>query len=515
MLFGINEKIFHREKVMRKSLTIVVVTILGVVLSLSFVSCNPDTSNNGGVGSESTGSGSDFGSFNDDPASVETRQEILNAKIPPIPDTHYDSGVFFTNGYFLDDDPNYQKASNYYLVLNNGAFSLYIFVSEDEEVTEEENYDYIHNDYDYATETSTKKYYKCVDSRFDRIDGTYEISSDGFKSSDGFNDYDRMRLYRDGEADPFIDDKFFYFGSDVHLSGDYFVKFCDGTTVELANKDSIVGTWAVDKGGNMKEYLVFSKDGWLQKYTVMDESFSVENLRYEVSNGLLTIENTKTEEKHPLVIVDGKYLFKDIGYDKYHDSYVKISNSALPLKNPKTNPLSNKNPSYTAPVVTSKIEGTYCDIECKEDYDYVDFLPNGKALLVGEEGFDEGTYTKDSDGIFFVKIGEKDCRIGSIDLEHKISDEHISKANNINEILGSWFFKGEDSDGKVTQELKISNDSLDGCEVRATSYQIAKFPQYSFSDSILFITSSIYGTRSLPIFMCGEYLVFGEIAFSR
>lgn len=509
------EIINYREKIMKRSISMIVLAILCLVLPLCFISCNPDSSNNGGS-SVVPGSESFPDSYEDDTTTEKTREEILNTEIPTLSVSKQLSGVFYSySGYLFENDPLYQNVDidGVYMLLNNGNFTM--FLSEEDMIE-------VSKDDDFDRPSGDGKYYKYVNPRLERIEGRYELNSTD----------NTIKLYRSGEVNAWVDTSYSINSNneniELYFSSMWFRKLCDAKTLEPAEKATIVGTWG-EIDDNDRDYYVYSREGWMQQYSSYDKGLSVGNSTFSLSNGIL-LQSGSTEGR-ALLIADGKYLIRD----SYSSLLTKISSTAVELKDATENPLTNKNPSYRKPTVTSKDEGTY-DVHLfgdKGNYVYyeirfVDILSSGNALFVDENSnFISGTYSKDSAGNFTFKIGDVELSISSgdaIDLEHKISDEHITKINSYDEIKGSWYFREEIDDGiegicearlndrestMIIYVPKIIGNSYYG-------YYIQRQEPFRIVNSNIVFTDEDGHKHYSAIFKCGSYLVMnGYMPFSR
>lgn len=511
----------YREKIMKRRISMIVLAILCLVLSLCFISCNPDSSNNGGS-SVVPGSESFPDSYEDDAVTEKTREEILNTEIPSLSVSKQLSGVFYSySGYLFENDPLYQNVyiDDVYMLLNNGNFTM--FLSEEDMIE-------VSKDDDFDRPSGDGKYYKYVNPRLERIEGRYELNSAD----------NTIKLYRSGEVNAWVDTSY-SINSDnenieLYFSSMWFRKLCDAKTLEPAEKATIVGTWG-EIDDNDRDYYVYSREGWMQQYSSYDKDLSVLNGTFSLSNGIL-LQSSSTEGR-AMLIVDGKYLIRD----SYSSLLTKISSTAVELKDATENPLTNKNPSYRKPTVTSKDEGTY-DVHLRGDstdadgsyvrgysFNYVDILQNGRAIFVDNDGeYVEGTYTKDSAGNFTFNIGdvvlnmsEKDGE--AIDLEHKISDEHITKISSYDEIKGSWYFRESynDTEGICEARLNDRESTMIAYIPKKTGnsyygYYIQRQDPFRIENSNIVFTDDDGYKHYSAIFKCGSYLVMsGYLPFSK
>lgn len=532
MLFCINEKIFHREKVMRKSLTIAVVTILCVVLSLSFVSCNPNglskgTSDSGSSGSSGEATTGGILPFSNDSVSAALRSEILKTNVKKELTNSLDGlydGLCGSRAFASDEE--YDKMTAFYTVLKKGKVTYFAFVQDKEYSAD-----------GYKSDNNGRFNY--TNGRLKAIDGSYEVD----------NETGKIRLYKNGDATPLIDASYsvsdcsgykgrkeiYIYNSDSYGCGE---KICDGTDFRLATADNIAGTWIVDNSADSKRrtFAVFAKNGSRQDYEIFSSDIKMEvalNSSYSISNGLYSSSNEQLKNA-PAFVIDGKYFIYD--YDDYYgDLYLKVSSETISLVDNTTNPFEKKNPTYTTPVKTNIDEGTYVvdlftrggTADISYEFSYVDLLPNNQALFVGTAStstsredtnvFINGTYSKNANGNYLFKIGSVELGYNKgVDRDegpcfgNKLSDNHIFRINNFDKIKGCWYAKEFEGMKDADMEVKFIGDTI--CvtwfipkSTSATSYGYTKVSssQMTYKDS--FMTQK--GAKdATPLFMCGDYL---------
>lgn len=509
---------------MKKRLLTILIVLLCVVALISFVSCDPSSSNSGKPGTEEkepgTG-GSGTGDEGKEPGTgghgtvgdeyqyreVEV-SNIISQDIPSITCSDNMLGLFEFNpsSYLNFEDVKYFK----------NVEPLFLLFKE-------------------SNSLDLVRFFRVRDDDNETL--SVSISSEtGSFSIEDVEGKQIIKIYSGSITSPILQGEF----SLEKEEGDYseeeikiiikmensngeedtikMTKICDGQSIELGSSSNIHGIWGSyrDKGNYIDTTYSQILESKMYECTVQQEKegYLLRTMGYGspyefVEDGIAKNDN---DYEQAILLVDGKYLVFSKDY-----CYVKLSDSTSPLFDLSTSPLNNFNYDIPSEPKSASIPGTYkMGLSFPEGDEgrisgqyIVDLQDDGKVIVDYKGELVEGSWEQ-SNGKFSLNLPNSDVRIENKEDNRsdqeitKISDNHITPINS-DEIEGLYY--KEDNVIKILCEIK---NGLVRAQIGYGSAGSIEMIQEAFSSYMIKDNVLVIGDTYMALYKVGN-LFFGNM----